>query len=176
MRFLAIVVVPPDAADVEAALARLLAPYDKALPAPPHKLYVSASATAYQARRLGVALDDLPTLAVRINDDNAARLHITTHFQGDAQGIFVVSEANPDGRYDRWSLKDPSSDVWPVATMPRDLAPRAVITPDGQWHALFTTAWGSMPTAQDALRIVHDAYALIDRYPNHLAVRLECHV
>jgi hypothetical protein len=176
MRFLAVALAPPNTADLEAAIARLLAPYDQALPAPPYKRYLSAQATKGHATRLGVAPDDMQTLATRMNEHYAATMKLTTHFQGDAQGIFVVAESNPNGRYARWSLNDPVNDVWPVAAMPRDLAPRAVITPDGQWHALFSTAWGSMPSAQETVRIVHDAYALIDRYPDYLAARLECHV
>lgn len=176
MRFLAVALLPHETADIQGTVARLLAPYDSNLPATPHKIYVSEQAVNGHAARLGVPIGDLQTLAARINAHFAATLGRPTHFQADTIGIYVTSESNPNGKYKRWSLDSPADDVWPISAMPRDLLPYAVITPDGQWHEVFPTTWGKIPTAQDKQRIARDAYALIDQYPDHLAVRLECHV
>lgn len=175
MLYWAVALLPHETADVRAAIARLIEPYDQALPAPPYKKYLSDQAVKGHTARLGVAPGDLQTLAARMNAHYAATLGLTTHFLSDAQGIFVVANTNPDGKYKRWSLNSLADDVWPVSAVPRDLEPHAVITPDGQWHELFPNIWGAMPTAQDTLRIVREAYALIDQYPDYLAARLECH-
>ncbi|HEX8730043.1 MAG TPA: hypothetical protein VF739_15535 [Ktedonobacterales bacterium] len=180
MRYWAIALVPQWTADVQAMVARLMEPYNQALIAPPYKKYLSEQATKGHTARLGVTPGDFETLAARLNAHYAATMDLTTHFQSDALGIFVWAALNPNGKYTRWSLNSLTDDVWPVSALPRDLlrdlAPHAVITPDGHWHELFPNIWGAIPTAQDKLRIVREAYGLIDLYPDHLAVRLECHV
>jgi hypothetical protein len=175
MRFWAIALLPLDTAAVQTAVARLIAPYDQALSAPPYKKYVSEQAAKGHAARLGVPAGDLQTLAARMNTHYAATMHLTTHFQADALGVYVLADTNPNGKYKRWSLNSLANDVWPVSALPRDLTPHAVVTPDGQWHALFPNIWGRVPAAQDQQRITQEAYALMNQYPNHLAVRLECH-
>lgn len=180
MRYWAIALVPQGTADVQATVARLLEPYNRASPAPPYKKYLSEQAAKGHTARLGVAPGDFETLAARMNAHYAATMGLTTHFRADALGIYVWADTNPNGTYTRWSLNSLTDDVWPVAALPRDLirdlAPHAVITPDGQWHELFPNTWGMMPTAQDKLRIEREAYGIIDEYPDHLVARLECHV
>jgi hypothetical protein len=180
MRYWAIALVPQETGDVQATVARLMELYNQALPAPPYKKYLSEQATKGHMTRLGVSPGDFETLAARMNTHYAETMGLTTHFLADALGIYVLADTNPNGKYKRWSLNSLTDDVWPVSALPRDLlhnlAPHAVITPDGQWHEMFPNTWGAIPTAQDRLRIVREAYALIDQYPHHLAVRLECHV
>lgn len=175
MRFEAVALVPPETADVQTAVARLMEPYDEALPAPPYKKYLSEKAVKSHMMRLGVAPGDLQMLAARMNAHYAATMQLTTHFQADALGIYVLADTNPNGKYKRWSLNSLADDVWPVSALPRDLTPHAVLTPDGQWHEMFPNIWGAIPTAQDKVRIAQEAYTLIDQHPDHLAVRLECH-
>lgn len=175
MRFWAIALLPPETADVQMAVARLIAPYDQALPAPPYKKYLSEQAVKGHASRLGVPPRDLQSLAARLNAHFGATLRLTTHLQADALGIYVLADTNPNGKYKRWSLNSLADDVWPVSALPRDLTPHAVITPDGRWHELFPNIWGRVPTPQDRVRITQEAYTLIDQCPDHLAVRLECH-
>jgi hypothetical protein len=175
MRFWAVALLPHETTDIQAAVARLIAPYDESLTVAPYKKYVSEKAVTSHARRFGIPAEDFPAVAAHMIAHYAATLKITTHFQADTLGIYVMTDTNPDAKYKRWSLNSLTDDVWPVAEMPRDLTPHAVITPEGQWHELFPTTWGKIPTAQEKERIAHDAYAIIDQFHGHLAVRLECH-
>ena len=176
MRFLVVVVLPAgQVSDVQEAVARLVAPYDLNAPAPPYKKYLSQRAVTGHAARFGLDAHDLAAVAAHMNAHYLATLRLTTHFQADATGIYVMADTNPDGKYKRWAINDRAADVWRVSEMPRDLVPHAVVTPDGQWHELFPRIWGKIPTAQDEQRLTQEAYALMDRYPDHLAVRLECH-
>jgi hypothetical protein len=175
MRYLAVALLPRETSDIQSAVARLMAPYDLSTRVAPYKKYLSQQAVNSHAARLGVDVGDFPTLAARINEHYAATMRLTTHFQADVQGVYVLADTNPNGKYKRWALNSLPDDVWWVAEMPRDLLPHAVITPDGQWHELFPNIWGRLPTAQDQQRIAREAYTLIDQYPDHLAARLECH-
>jgi hypothetical protein len=143
MRFWAIALLPPDIAAVQTAVAHLIAPYDQALPAPPYKKHVSEQAVKGHAARLGVPAGDLQTLATRMNAHYAATMHLITHFQADALGIYVLADTNPNGKYTRWSLNSLANDVWPVSALPRDLTPHAVVTPYGQGHELFPNIWAA---------------------------------
>lgn len=173
MSFLVLALLPPATPDIQSAIARLMAPYDRATPAPPHRVYLSEQAVKGYAARWGLSPFDREALAARINAENAARL--TRRFQADALGLYLISENNPNGKYTRWSLKSLTADVWPVAALPSNVLPHAIITPDGQWHELFPTTWGRIPTAEDRERMARAAAALIEVYPDHLAARLECH-
>jgi hypothetical protein len=175
MRYWAIALLLPETTDLQAEVTRLVAPYDSSLPAPPYKKYLSEEAVKGHTARLGVSPGDLQTLAVRLNAHFAETLRLTTHFQADVQGIYVLADTNPNGKYKRWSLNSMADDVWKVSSMPRDLVPHAVITPDGQWHQLFPNIWGRLPSPEDHLRIAQEAYALMDQYPDCFAARLECH-
>ncbi len=174
MRFLVVAVVPGQVSDVQEAVACLVAPYDLHSKALPYKKYLSQRAVKGHATRFGLDARDLPTLAAHMNAHYLATLRLTTHFQADAVGIYVVADTNPDGKYKRWAINDLAEDVWYVSEMPRDLVPHAVVTPDGQWHELFPRIWGRIPTTQETQRLTQEAYALIDHYPDHLAVRLAC--
>jgi hypothetical protein len=173
MSFLVLALLPPATPDIQSAVARLMAPYDRATPAPPHNVYLSEQTVNGYAARWGLSPFDREALAARINAENAARL--TRRFQADALGLYLISENNPNGKYTRWSLKNPAEDVWPVAALPPDVLPHAVITPDGEWHELFPLTWGRIPTAADRERMARETVALTEQIPGHLAVRLECH-
>lgn len=173
MRFLAVALVLPETADSTAAVERLLEPYDSKTPAPPYKLYLSERLVKNHAARWGIAPDDLQALVLSINERSGPR---PLHLLADEVGIYGLAQTNPNGKYKRWAINSPADDVWPVSAMPRELVLHAVITPDGQWHELFPTTWGLLPTPQDKQRMIRAAYALIDQYPGHLAVRLEYHV
>lgn len=173
MRYIAVALLPHDTSDIRTAVARLIEPYDLSTPAPPYKKYLSEQAVKGHAARWGISLHDLQAIATRINERSAPPRLL--HLQADVVGIYAMVDTNPNGKYKRWSLNSLADDIWPVWSMPRDMTPHAIITPDGQWHELFPNIWGRIPTEQDKQRIVHEAYKLIDQYPDHLAARLECH-
>ena len=178
MRYLAVALLPRETSDFQMAIGRLMAPYDLNTPAPPYKKYLSEQALKGHAARLGVSVSDLQVIAADINERYAYKLGSTMrplHLQADAFGIYVLVETNPNGKYKRWSLNSLADDVWPVWSMPRDLTPHAIITPDGQWHELFPNIWGRVPSEQERQRIAQEAYALIDQYLDHFAAQLECH-
>ena len=174
VRFLAIALLPRETADIPSAVARLLEPYDRTTPAPPYKRYVSEQTLRSHAARWGIAMQDLPALARSIHERSAPPRVL--HLQADAIGVYAMVETNPNGTYQHRSLNSLADDVWPVAAMPRDLAPYAIITSDGHWHALFPTFWGRIPSELENRRIMRKAHTLIDQYPNLLAARLECHI
>ncbi len=80
---------------------------------------------------------------------------------------------NPQGKWDGWRLQSPHDDSWPAtATLPEQLFPAAILTPDGMWHDL-GARWDMNDEQAQAVR--DRATDLLAQYPSHLAVALHCH-
>lgn len=84
---------------------------------------------------------------------------------------------NPQGYWDGWMLHDLAEDVRPTAQgQPCDYVVQALITPDGIWHEVDHLAYYQERTPARLKQIRQESQALLDRYPAHLAVELDCHL
>jgi hypothetical protein len=90
----------------------------------------------------------------------------------DEVGLYWVTTANPQGHWDGWMLHDLQDDVRPVPALPPDVDVWGVVTPDGAWHD-FEYGW-DWPEEQKA-DSQRRARELTNRFPDHLAVMLDCH-
>jgi hypothetical protein len=169
MRFTTVVLLPPDTPDSMAAVTRLMSPYDTKHEEAAYKQYVDAGEAARLAAHFGAHGHPVATL-----EELATTM---TELTGDETGVedgrlFWITTANPQGHWDGWMLHSLQEDVWPVPTMPRDLRFFDVVTPDGHWHE-FGWKW-DLPDEEKA-EVYRHAYALVDRFPDHLAIVLDCH-
>lgn len=127
------------------------------------------------AARYRTVPSNLKKIAKKLKEEHSNR-----DFHVDDGGIYYEAPHNPNGRCEYYQLnRGPEGDTWPVATMPRDLVPAAVITPDGEWHDCWPMAkanWMSISELRYSERqdVQQCAYELIDHYLDHLAVALTC--
>lgn len=173
MHFLTVVLlhqeVPLEETALQEAIYRLLEPYFLELQAPTHKEYYSARAIQNLATRYCVRAANLPKIAAKLRKDVGVECGV------DERGLYYISDLNPDGKYDYWTLHSIEKHVWLVRDMPRDLLPSAVVTPDGHWHETGEEKWDWQLTERERQDIWQRAYALLDQYPNYRAVALDCH-
>ena len=173
MHFLTIVLLPQEVPLEEnavfEALAHLLKPYYSELEGPKRKEYYDARGIRNLAARYWVRPSDLPKIAAKL------RKELGGDYGVDERGLYYITNLNPNGKYDYWTLRSIEEDVWFVRDMPRDRLPSAVVTPDGQWHDTGEEKWGRDLTASERQAIGRRAYTLIDQYPDCRAVALDCH-
>lgn len=175
MHFLTVVLLPQEVPHEEdtiyEALHHLLEPYYSELESEglTHKEYYDARAIANLAARYCVWSSNLPKIAAKLRQDWGADCGV------DEQGLYYLTNLNPNRKVDYWTLRNVDTDVWLARTMPRDLLPSAVVTPDGQWHDT-GEKWSPRDlTASERQAVSQRAYALIDQHPECQAVALDCH-
>lgn len=152
-----------------AAIDRLIEPYDLNIEGPMRKEYYTARAIQNLAARYCVRATNLPTIAAKLRKDLGVDCRV------DDKGLYYFTNLNPAGKYDYWTLHPIAEHGWPVRDMPRDLLACAVVTPDGQWHDTGEEIWGRALTAAEHEAVRQRVYALVDRYPDHRAIPLDCH-
>jgi hypothetical protein len=179
MHFGAIVLIPQETDLAEDALMDaiefLLEPYCAELEGPERKEYLSTETIEHLTRQFfWVQPKTLARLAAKL------RKRWGLHCGVDAGGLYHFTNLNPNSMYDYWTvvgLEGHVEDhVWRVPEMPRDLSPSAVVTPDGQWHETGIEKWAWDITKAEEQAIRQRVYALVDQYPNHLAVLIDCHI
>lgn len=170
MQFQTIVLVPKDTSDLMATVAEMMAPYDQAISVEPYRTRLDQA----ELERLAAALRLTSIDPETVIEAMRARFHEEgEEWRLDEEGMYNITDLNPRGEWDGWMLHHLSDDVWPVSTMPRDVEAWAVVTPDGEWHDLRRGWWED--TAEQRAERRRMAYDILDRYPNHLAVLLDCH-
>lgn len=158
------VLIDPNTNNIEAAVARALAPFDESLQLRPYKLHLNRSATEQMAKHYGLKANDLKSLVPKVSEWVGGVGGI------DNFGLFSTRTDNPHAKWDwfeiggRWNgyLKgrvprssDTESAVIennsaPVSSLLRNqkLAsrlPAAIVTPTGQWvekDSFLTTSYG----------------------------------
>lgn len=186
MHFGAIVLIPGDTPITEGAIldevAHLLEPYYIEREGPPRKEYLTDAATRNLSEQFWLRPKSLPKLAEKLRRKWGMDCHL------DEGGLYQITTLNPDGKYHYFSLVSYDDieanrieaavreHVWRVPEMPRDLLPSAVVTSDGKWHETGIEKWDRQLSESERDAIRTRAYAIIDRYPNHLAVLVDCHI
>jgi hypothetical protein len=200
--FLALVLIPSDAAVIETEVAKLLKPYYSELTVEPYKEYLDQAAVAQEVARLQqlseqaiaklaedweVAQDDLEALAKYELDwfeDEIAGV--------DEKGAYRLTTLNPLGKWDSYRFIQEefreSAPPLPYPCRVSDLppvVPYALITPDGQWHeigmdtGIKAFARGlrgeSVPSTEETEWDL-EVERILKQYPNHLAIALNCHL
>ncbi len=173
MHFLTLVLLPPEVPleedAVYDAIERLLGPYYVELEGPTRREYYDARAIENLAARYCVRPSNLAKIAAKLRKDLGVDCGV------DERGVYYITNLNPNGKYDYWTLHNLEADVWRARNMPRDLLPSAVVTPDGQWRDTGEEEWYRDLTPTEKQAVGQRAYALIDQYPACLAAALDCH-
>lgn len=186
MHFGAVVLIPGHIPITEEAIldevARLLEPYYIEREGPLRKEYFTEEAIRNLSRQFQPQPKSLPKLAEELHRKWSMDCHV------DEGGLYYITTLNPDGKYDYFSLvryEDITAHrveaavrehVWRTSEIPRDLLPAAVVTPDGQWHETGVKKWAWDITKDEEQAIRQRVFALVDQYPDHLAVLVDCHV
>jgi hypothetical protein len=173
MHFLTIVLIPQTVPQEDgalyAALEQLIKPYDSNIEGPMRKEYYTARAIQKLAASYCVRATNLPKIAAKLRKD------LGVVCGADEKGLYYFTKLNPAGKYDYWTLHPIAEHGWLVRDMPRDLLPSAVVTPDGRWHDTGEEKWDKDLTAAEREVIRERVYALVDQYPGHRAIPLDCH-
>lgn len=186
MHFGAVVLIPEETPVTEDAITdaveHLLEPYYIEREGLERKEYFTADEIRFLTRQFWLRPKSLPKLAETLRRKWGMDCGV------DEDGLYHITALNPEGKFDYFALFSGEDvienrveariqeSVWPVTDIPRDLAPSAVVTPDGAWHDTGSEkwAWQLSRSEQDTIRA--RAYAIIEQYPTHLAVMVDCHI
>ncbi len=166
MQFRVLVLIPKETTDIVATVTRLMEPYDFTRTAPPHNELVPEDEIHFMADAFGLAADDLEAIMAELHADSGFPCTI------EDGKIYWMTTDNPQGRWDSWRLQRLQDSMWLAADVPRNTAPVAVITPDGEWHDL--GIWDN-PMESEAIPYRERADEFLQRYPEYLAVVVDCH-
>ena len=151
------------------AITPLLEPYYIEQEGPARKEYFSPEEIENLRRKIQQPINSLPELATNLRQEWGLDCKV------DEGGLYQMTTLNPNGKYD-WCALPGMEYIWSVSEMPRDLEPGAVITPDGEWHETRIGKLDYQVIESERQVIRARAYAIIDSYPNYLAVMVDCHV
>ncbi len=200
--FTTLVLLPPDTTDVEKKVIDLLIPYYSELKVEPYKEYLNRAEVEKEVEYLStlsrenleelaadyeVSSDDLESLA-KLNldwDDNEVA-------GIDKHGSYRMTTINSQGKWDCYTFIEAETSEsgtlihYPcrVTDLP-DIVPYAFVTPDGQWHDADAELGVQVFEKIHLQRDVHiseeanwilKVQEIIARYPDHLAVVLNCHI
>jgi hypothetical protein len=170
VQFPVVILVPSSTENIDAAVTRLMAPFDARSNVPLHKEYVPQGEIDYVLEVFGpqgLKAEDVDAVLHTLEEDSGCPGGI------DEGGIYLMTTDNPQGKWDTWHIQSLRDDVQPVPHMSRERAPAAIITPDGIWHDLNE----DLPATGDpqVMRWEH-AEPLLMRYRDCLAVTVHCHL
>src|SRR5260370_38765802 len=89
--------------------------------------YYGARAIENLAARYCVPPSNLAKIAAKLRKD------LGVHCGVDERGAYYITNLNPNGKYDYWTLHNFEADVWRARNIPPDRLPSAMVTTDGQW-------------------------------------------
>lgn len=169
MHFGVVVLLPAGESDIDAAVERALEPYWSERQTPPRKEYLTRVQRRDLASRYRMGFLSRRT-ARQFARSLAVRANLACGV--DEGGLWWMTVANLESRWDYWLIENARDHVRPVADVPGEWSPTAVVTPDGSWHEFDNRR--ELPAAERELRR-EQAHALIRRYPDHLAALVHCH-
>lgn len=179
MHFPVLVLIPPNTTNVWETVERLLLPYFIEYgETMPRKEYMSTKAIENMAVRYHLRPTDLEKIAAKLRKEvgkDFKRHGLTFECGVDEQGLFHISTANPQGKYDYWTIHDEERDVLPISALPEWLAPEGIVTPDGQWHDIGDYG-ESRPTEAYLTGVRQRARELLAGFPEYLVVWVDCHI
>lgn len=191
------VLIGPDTNNIEAAVARALAPFDEALPVRPYKLHFNRSASEQMAKHYGLKAGDLKSLVPKVPEWVGGVGGI------DTIGLFTTKTDNPHGEWDwyeiggRWNgyLKGrapPSAatvaeiienNSVTVSSLRRNQKlpsrlPAAIVTPTGQWvekDSFVTTSYEWFVAERTKREWLQSVRRILDAFPQHIVVCVDVH-
>lgn len=191
------VLINPNTNNIEAAVARALAPFDEAMQVRPYKLYLTHAVVTEMATRYGLKRDELKSLVPKVHDWVGGLGGI------DDIGLFSTRTDNPHGEWDwyeiggRWDgyLKgrrsSPTesesgtieSNSVPVSSLlsSRKLSsrlPAAIVTPTAQWvekESFITTSYGWFTAERTKREWLFAVRRILAAFPQHLVVCVDVH-
>lgn len=188
--YMLIVLIPPTEKDIKGAVEELIEPYSKWIRLPAYKEYLRDHEIDQVAWRHNISNNDLEQIASKMKEqDEGVGL--------DEKGIYRLTTRNPQGRWDSWRI----GGVWDgviqgkrrrnggvghnlglehellryntciVSQLPKFFLISELITPDGIWHS-----WGewSKPDTTEFDRMI-EVTEITEKYPDHIAVCIQCH-
>ena len=152
MQFLTIVVVPDETSDVVAAVTGLMEPYNVEnveRPVAARKEYVpqeNLDSLVEVYAPYGLKRDDADAVVTQLEEDTG---FTCGH---DEDGYWWLTTDNPQGKWDGWRLQSLHDDSWlATESLPEQLFPSAIVTPDSIWHDL-GARWDMNEEQAQALR------------------------
>lgn len=190
----------PDTPDIEAELEKRLAPFHIEKEVAPYKKYIDAAHLKLWSDTHKTGSD---LYALR---DKLRALGNTREIDIDAHGLYEITTFNSHGHWDYWTYGEDLLEknhaglgaffgqhrqrwgdelcrhLCPLALLPADIQPGAILTSDGQWHDLMDHGWrmtnqqyapekNAEPLAQWKKKVS----ALFKQYNHTLALLLDCH-
>ena len=163
---LTIVIVPPEEEDLTATVMKLMAPHTLHT-VEPYKVYWTEEEFGSILRDI---ISDYPGEKYQEWIEHRRSLGIEAGV--DEKGYYEWNDESPHTRYVGWEIggwDDIDRVVWPVADLPGDMVPRAIVTPDGQLHAP-EQLW------EHDRHWLKKVAAIKERYSGHTAVILNANV
>lgn len=186
--FLAIVIVPKRTRNIDAKVAKLLAPYDEKKKVRP---YICASVNEVRAKKEKVIKDiacgDTSEYLAPYRNGKIERMSLSEFARSwysqevDENGN-LLSSYNPKSKFDyygisgRWKDEFPEN-VCPVSELPKDFSCFAIVTPNGEWHEKGKMGWWAIVTNEkpdDSWDL--EVALILENYKDHLAVAVDCHI
>jgi len=95
----------------------------------------------------------------------------------------VETTYNPDSKWDwyevggRWENDLPNQSNTCKVSELKDYEPFAILDPEGEWHERGDMGWfASVSNEKDTYSWKKEVQMLKDKYPNHIAVLVDCHI
>ena len=116
--------------------------------------------------------------AMPIDPETLAEWGVTRKFKDDrAEKCNGCDACHGTGKRVKWSLEPFDGDAIPVRDIPDDTTPFAVVTPDGEWHERGHMGWwASVGDEKDREDWEKEVGAILSKYPDHIAVVVDCHI
>jgi hypothetical protein len=201
--FTVLVLLPPDTSNLQEKVEDLLRPYYSELEVEPYKEYLNQAEVVKEIERLvTLPKDTLEQLAAdwEIPSDKLeelAKLNLDWYEDEvagvDEYGFYRMTTINPQGKWDwyRFIETEPRKSATPirypcrVADLPK-VVPYALVSPEGQWHELGpelgleafkrTYLHSNAQISEEEANWDLKVQAILNRYPDYLAVGLNCHI
>lgn len=184
MHYCVFVMIEPDS-DIETSVMKAMEPFDEALEVEPYRIHFNYEEVQRMAKFYNIDPADLHALAAKMED-------WTNHEGGvDRQGLYQLTNFNPDGRWDwyeiggRWDGYIPGAEdnVIPAGKLMNDpqlknRLPYFVLTPDGEWleHERFYIVNGDMKTERfDDEAWLAEVRNALQQWPTHDVVVVDIH-
>lgn len=195
--FSVVVLMPAATQDVESELARLLAPYDENIDVAPYHKHLGNEGRAQMEKHYGTK--DTATLVEKMTEWNGAEGGIDPDM-----GLYYISTYNPASKWDwyrvggRWDGQMLGLDTMNdgqggfnfgkefstlkrnsclIDDMSPDFVPFAFVTPDGKWHEKGKMGWWAMTHGEQPQHAWDKEFQkALEKYPQSLAVLVDCHI
>lgn len=174
--FCTLVVLPKEfvAKNVESEVARLLAPYGENFEVEPYVEWMNES--------------DITMMKTKYNTSKIEELLLYMQEWNDGPGILengklgYLTTYNPQTYWDYYDIGHGCNGRIPnnqclVSQIPQNVMPFVIITPDGKWYEYREKkrSWFAVKSKENE-NLVIEMFQIRNRYGDHIAVMVDCHI